>query len=214
VFGVLALHYSRGNALALAPRDFEAVLDLLDPFDVPENFLGHLLLEVRLHRALEHDAAPLGFEPQSAAPHVGTGLEGLIDTLGEGFFERGHGAGTGYGKHWQSWHSVLHHSGGRPDLACTAVISSALFSTRAPAEMKLNRPDDWVNRRNQGHCNACNGKNGDNGGCVPFAGVVVMGRGRNEPLFLKEGAFDAQNPVAIPLAKGDRGLGRLSREPL
>src|SRR6478672_8821025 len=72
----------RNRILASGPQDFQAVFDLLDAFDLAHRFLGHLLLKVRPHRALEDDAAALGFEPQRAAVDIGIGLNGLIDSVG------------------------------------------------------------------------------------------------------------------------------------
>jgi len=79
----MPLRSSRSWILALGPENFQAIFDVLDAFDLANGFLSHLLLEVRADRALEDDAAALGFEPQGAAVDVGVGLDGLVNAVGE-----------------------------------------------------------------------------------------------------------------------------------
>src|SRR5262245_4004438 len=85
------LRSSNRPIVTLGPQNFQAILDLLDAFDLADGFLGHLLLKVRADRALEDDTAALGLEPEGAAVDIGVRLDGLIDPNGEGVFQGGRG---------------------------------------------------------------------------------------------------------------------------
>src|SRR5205823_11675901 len=64
------------------PQHFQAILNLSNAFHLADRFLGHLLLEIRLYRSLQHHSAAVSLEPQQAAVHMRVGLNGLIDAVG------------------------------------------------------------------------------------------------------------------------------------